>query len=65
MSKRDAKVAREIANEIADLLQQEYKRHNGEWWLWALGEPQRPLSDAEEYEARRRGQLMEASDDSL
>lgn len=32
---------------MAELLQQEYKIHEGRWWLWSLGKPVRLLTDVE------------------
>lgn len=39
------KRARELADIMADLLQQEYTRIGGVWWLWSLGRAMRPLTD--------------------
>lgn len=47
--------ARELADQMADLLQQEYKMVGPEWWLWTLGKPKRPLSEREIEYARGRG----------
>lgn len=41
------KTARAISRAMATILQQEYKMHKGRWWLWTLGKPARPLTDAE------------------
>jgi len=54
---RIRQVARELANDIARILRQEYKQVDGEWWLWSLGKPRRPLSEEEIEGARRRGQI--------
>jgi len=40
-------ISRQIAHGMADLLCQEYKVHDGQWWLWTLGKPARPLTDIE------------------
>lgn len=51
---REAKireVSKEVCNLMADLLQQEYKLYQGQWWLWSLGKPARPLTDEEVAEA--------------
>jgi len=42
-----ATAAAAIAKSMAIILQQEYKMHEGRWWLWSLGEPVRPLTDGE------------------
>lgn len=42
-----AAIAAGIAKAMAIILQQEYKKHEGRWWLWTLGKPARPLTDAE------------------
>ena len=44
--KRDT-VCRAMANEIGKALGQEYKMHEGHWWLWTLGKPARALTDEE------------------
>lgn len=49
--------AREVADEMADLLQQEYKLLDGRWWLCSLGRPQRPLTEGEIKNARNRGSI--------
>lgn len=51
------RAAKEIASEMADLLQQEYKFHRGEWWLFSLGEPARALTAKEVAEHRERGNI--------
>lgn len=51
------RAAREIANDIARILRQEYKQVDGKWWLWSLGKPQRPLTDEEIEGAKQRGQI--------
>ena len=42
-----ARVAAEVAFAMGKLLGQEYKLHEGAWWLFSLGKPARPLSDKE------------------
>lgn len=49
--------AREVAHEMADLLQQEYKLVDGQWWLWSLGQPRRPMTEREIESARDRGAI--------
>ena len=49
--------AREIANGVATFLRQEYQLVDGEWWLFSLGRPRRPLTDIEIKEAQKRGQI--------
>ena len=46
------KTARAISKAMATMLRQEYKMHQGAWWLWTLGKPARPLTDAEIKEHR-------------
>lgn len=41
-------LAKKVSGEIGAMLKQEYKMHNGEMWLWALGKPIRPLTDEEQ-----------------
>lgn len=55
-------VSREIADGVADLLQQRYKLVDGSWWLFSLGKPQRALTfDKVEY-ARGRGRIPRNDD---
>lgn len=50
-------LAKRAANFMADLLRQEYRLHEGAWWLFSLGKPARPLREDEIVEARERGQI--------
>lgn len=49
------RIAREIADEMANFLRQEYKFHKGHWWLFTLGKPARPLLSYEIEHAKGRG----------
>jgi hypothetical protein len=51
------KMVDETCHFMSNLLRQEYKIHEGEWWLWSLGEPRRPLSISEIDEAIQRGDI--------
>ena len=50
-------LARKIADDMAHILQQEYKLVDGAWWLFSLGKPQRALSPEEVADARLREEL--------
>jgi len=52
-----AEAAQEVAAEMAALLQQEYKLHKGQWWLFSLGEPARPLTQEEIEWHQERGDI--------
>jgi hypothetical protein len=54
-----ARDSRAIAQQIATLLRQELKIHKGQWWLYSLDKPQRPLSEEEVREAKARGRIPE------
>jgi len=41
-------LAKTVSGNIAKILKQEYKMHNGEMWLWTLGKPVRPLTEEEQ-----------------
>lgn len=56
---RIAEASRAIAQQMAILLRQELKIHKGQWWLYSLDKPQRPLSDDEVREAKARGRIRE------
>ena len=49
MTDRDKikQAARIVCSKMARLLRQEYRWHNGAWWLFSLGKPARSLSDEE------------------
>ena len=47
-----ATIAAGVAKAMAEILRQEYKPHEGRWWLWSLGEPVRPLTGEEVWEKR-------------
>lgn len=54
-SAKRASVTREIASGIGDLLDQEYRYHHGQVWLFTLGKPARPLTAQEVSDAKRDG----------
>lgn len=49
--------AKDIDIEMASLLQQEYKAHQGTWWLFTLGEPARALTAKEIAWHQERGDI--------
>lgn len=49
------KTSREIADDIAKLLRQEYKWYKDAWWLFSLGGPARELEPDEIEYAKKRG----------
>jgi hypothetical protein len=49
------RACRKLADGIGKALQQQYEKHKGRWWLWALGKPARPLTPQEIKDARTRG----------
>ncbi len=52
--KRDSRI---ISQEIAKALRQEYRWHEGAWWLYTLGLPARVLLEHEVKAAQERGQI--------
>lgn len=51
------RIARGVADDMACLLRQEYKLHKGQWWLFTLGLPARPLKQEEIADAQVRGDI--------
>jgi hypothetical protein len=50
-----AQSSREIADQMAKALRQEYRWHENSWWLFTLGKPARSLTEAEVKYAQGRG----------
>ena len=52
-------MSREVADEMAKLLRQEYKWHEDAWWLFTLGRPARPLTEDEIQYAKNQGDIQD------
>lgn len=37
----------QLAGLLGHMLQQSYEMHEGKWWLFTLGKPERPLEESE------------------
>lgn len=43
-SAKRAQAVQEVCQGIGQMLKQEYRQHEGRWWLFTLGKPARPLT---------------------